>query len=105
MANRYRGEIDAEFSHARYRLCLTLGALAEVEPALGAEDLTALAERLGAGRIAARDLRAILAAGLKGGGNPLPEAELDALTHAAGATGLVAVVAELLAATFGGAEP
>jgi hypothetical protein len=44
MANRRRGEIDAELSGRTYRLCLTLGALAELEDAYG-EDLLTIAER------------------------------------------------------------
>ena len=56
MPNLHRGEIEAEIGGARRRLVLTLGALAELEAAFGAEDLTALAERFGAGRLKARDL-------------------------------------------------
>lgn len=52
------------------RLCLTLGALAEIEGALEAEGFEALAGRLR--RLSAKDLMAVLAALLRGGG----EAEL-----------------------------
>ena len=55
MANRHRGEIEAELGGERRTLCLTLGALAELESAFGAEDLAALAERFGSGRMSARD--------------------------------------------------
>ena len=44
MANRHRGEIEAEIGGARRRLVLTLGALAELEDAFGAEDLVAKEE-------------------------------------------------------------
>ena len=64
MANRHRGEIEAEIGGARRRLVLTLGALAELEAAFGAEDLVALAERFGTGRLKARDLVRIIGAGL-----------------------------------------
>jgi len=37
MANRHRGEIEAEIGGVRRRLVLTLGALAELEDAFGAE--------------------------------------------------------------------
>ena len=47
MANHHRGEIDAEIGGARRRLVLTLGALAELEAAFGADDLVALADRFG----------------------------------------------------------
>ena len=66
MPNRYRGEIDAELGGRRRKLVLTLGALAELEAAFGADDLAALAERFGAGRMTARDLVRIIAAGLRG---------------------------------------
>jgi hypothetical protein len=49
MANRHRGEIEAEIGGVRRRLVLTLGALAELEDAFGADDLVALTERFGAG--------------------------------------------------------
>lgn len=48
------------------RLCLTLGALAEIETALGLDEGERLAERLKS--VTARDLAAILAALLRGGG-------------------------------------
>ena len=66
MANRHRGEIEAEIGGARRRLVLTLGALAELESAFGAEDLVALTERFASGRLAARDLTRIIGAGLRG---------------------------------------
>ena len=42
MANTHRGEIEAEIGGARRTLVLTLGALAELESAFGADDLVAL---------------------------------------------------------------
>ena len=42
MPNLHRGEIEAEIGGVRRRLVLTLGALAELEAAFGADDLTAL---------------------------------------------------------------
>ena len=56
MPNKYRGEIEAEIGGAKRKLVLTLGALAELEAAFGAEDLIALTERFGSGRLKARDL-------------------------------------------------
>lgn len=61
-----RGEVMAPLAGAERRLCLTLGALAEIETALGVEGLEALAERMRA--LSARDLMAVLAALLRGGG-------------------------------------
>ena len=45
MANRQRGEIEAVLDGRTWTLCLTLGALAELEAALGAGDLLELAKR------------------------------------------------------------
>ena len=100
MANRYRGEIETELSGTRRRLVLTLGALAELEDALGAADLAALAARFESGRLSARDVAAILGAGLRGAGENITEAEVLALTHPDGAHGLVRLAADLLVATF-----
>ncbi|WP_244472635.1 GTA-gp10 family protein, partial [Methylobacterium sp. Leaf89] len=64
MANRRRGEVALALGPERYTLCLTLGALAELEDALGAADLTELAARFGEGRLRSRDLIALLGAAL-----------------------------------------
>ncbi|RMF07847.1 MAG: gene transfer agent family protein, partial [Alphaproteobacteria bacterium] len=66
MANPLRGEIEASFDGRRYRLCLTLGALAELEAVFGEDDMLAVAERFEAGRISARDAIRIIGAGLRG---------------------------------------
>jgi len=74
MANKYRGEIAAELGGQPYRLCLTLGALAELEAAFESSDLVALVKRFETGHLAARDLIRILGAGLRGAGHPIPAA-------------------------------
>lgn len=101
MANRHRGEIEAELGGVRRRLVLTLGALAELESAFGADDLVALAERFATGRMAARDLTRVVAAGLRGAGENVTNEEVAAMTAPGGAMGFVAIAAELLAVTFG----
>ena len=57
--NRRRGEVEAVIDGKPLRLCLTLGALAELEDAFGASDLQALAGRFAGGRLSARDLLVI----------------------------------------------
>ncbi len=101
MPNLHRGEIEAEIGGARRRLVLTLGALAELEAAFGAEDLVALAERFGSGRLMARDLVRIIGAGLRGAGEVISDEEVARLSVDGGATGYVRIAAALLAATFG----
>jgi hypothetical protein len=98
--NPRRGEIQAELGGKRYVLCLTLGALAELEAAFGASDLVALAERFEKGRISARDAIRVIAAGLRGGGTEIGEDEVARLASEEGAVGYVKIVSALLAATF-----
>jgi len=101
MANAHRGEIEAELGGKRYTLCLTLGALAELEQEFGAGDLVALAKRFEDGRLSARDLIVIIGRGLRGGGHPIGDDELASLSVPGGLQGYVRVAADLLTATFG----
>jgi hypothetical protein len=101
MANRHRGEIEADIGGVRRRLVLTLNALAELEDAFGADDLVALTERFGAGRMKARDLTRIIGAGLRGAGESVSDDEVAAMAIDGGAQGYVRVAAALIAATFG----
>ncbi|HET7191633.1 MAG TPA: gene transfer agent family protein [Pseudolabrys sp.] len=101
MANRHRGEIEAGIGGARRRLVLTLGALAELEDAFGAEDLVALTERFASGRLKARDLTRIIAAGLRGAGESVSDENVAAMAVDGGAQGYVRIAAELIAVTFG----
>jgi hypothetical protein len=100
MANRHRGEIEAELGGKTYTLCLTLGALAEIEHAYGGEDLLAIAERFEQGRIRATDAIRVIGAGLRGAGNAVSDAELAAMPAEGGAAGYLRIVADLLKATF-----
>jgi hypothetical protein len=101
MPNKYRGEIDADLGGRRRTLVLTLGALAELESAFGAVDLMALAERFGTGRLSARDLIRIIAAGLRGAGESVTDDEVARMEVEGGAQGYVRIAADLIAATFG----
>lgn len=105
MVNRHRGEIEAVLDGKPHRLCLTLGALAELEDAFGADDMLALAERFEAGRLGARDAIRIIGAGLRGGGLDVGDAEVAAMHADGGAAGFVDIVARLLTATFGATPP
>jgi len=105
MPNRHRGEIEAEIGGERRTLVLTLGALAELESEFGASDLVALTERFGSGRLSARDLTRIVGAGLRGAGADVSDDAVAAMTTPGGAAGFARIAAELIAATFGAAEP
>jgi hypothetical protein len=102
MPNLHRGEIAAELGGVERRLVLTLGALAELEAAFGAEDLVALAERFGSGRLRARDLVRILGAGLRGAGEAVSDDAVARMSVEDGAAGYVRIAAALINATFAG---
>jgi len=102
MANRHRGEVEAVLDGQTFRLCLTLGALAELEAAFGDEDMLALAARFEKGRLSARDCVRVIGAGLRGAGYEIGDADVAAMQAARGAAGYVEIVAKLLRATFGG---
>jgi hypothetical protein len=101
-ANPHRGEIVARIDGRDHLLCLTLGALAELEAAFGVGDLSALVARLGQGSLAARQLTVIIAAGLRGGGHPVTDAEVADMRFDGGLRGMAQTVARLVEATFGG---
>lgn len=102
--NRRRGEVAAMLDGREYRLCLTLGALAELEDAFAVDDLAALVERFSSGRLSARDILRVVGAGLRGGGAAIDDAELAGMSADGGLMGFARLAAELLEATFGAAH-
>ncbi len=98
--NRHRGEVQAKLDGKDYVLCLTLGALAELEAAFEADDITCLAERFSSGRLASTDMLKIIGAGLRGAGHTVSNADIADMQAEGGATGFAIIVAELLNATF-----
>jgi hypothetical protein len=105
MVNKRRGEVALHLGDSCYTLCLTLGALAELEEAFGVEDLMALAERFGTGRLSSRDLLRLLAAALRGGGHDLNDAEVAGLPLSEGIEPVASAIADLLVVTFGAGTP
>ena len=101
MPNIHRGEISALIGGEERTLCLTLGALAELEARLQANDLNGLAEQFASGRISARVLTAIIGAGLRGAGNAITDDDLARLHIEGGLLGAAQIAARLLKATFG----
>jgi hypothetical protein len=100
MVNARRGEISATLDGKEWRLCLTLGALAELESAFGVDDLVALGERFASGRLSAKDMIAVIAAGLGGAGNALNPDEVANMHAEGGLAGFADIVGRLLVATF-----
>lgn len=103
MANPHRGEVEVVVDGIPRTARLTLGALAELEAAMGADSLVALVERLESGRVAASDVLRLLVAGLRGGGWRVTAEELLAADIAGGPMAAAQAAARLLAGAF--AEP
>jgi len=101
MPNSHRGEVALTLGAARYTLCLTLGALADLEAAFGVEDLGAVVERFGSGRLSSRDVLTLLAVALLGGGHALSYEAVAALPLPDGIEPVAQALADLLLATFG----
>lgn len=100
-ANRRRGEIAAELDGKSHRLCLTLGALAELEASYAASDLGALVERFSSGRLSATDMIRVIGAGLRGAGHELSDDVVGSMRAEGGVAGFAVIVADLLTTTFG----
>lgn len=99
-ANRRRGEIVAHIDDAPRILCLTLGALAELEDAFEVSNLSELAAYFSDGKFSANDLISIIGAGLRGGGNLYSDDDVRAMTIDGGAFGLADIAAQLLTVSF-----
>lgn len=100
MANPWTGEAALVIDGQRRVLKLTLGALAELEQALEAGSLVDLVQRFESGGFSARDVLALLAAGLRGGGVEMAPAELKRAEIKGGPLAAARVAAELLARAF-----
>jgi hypothetical protein len=102
MANPHRGEVPFTIGERRLMLKLTLGSLAHLEDAFGGAGLQALGERLSTGRLAARDIAEVLAAGCHGAGHFIPSDELAEIIPASAIEAAADAAVRLLAAAFGG---
>lgn len=100
MANPYAGEVVLHVDGVACTCKLTLGALAELEAALGADTLVALVERFEGGAFSSRDVMALLVAGLRGGGWRGDAGDLLSAEIAGGPVGAAKVAAELLTRAF-----
>lgn len=96
--NPWAGEVAVVIGGVPHPARLTLGALAELEAAMQAGSLIELVERFEAGRFSARDVLAVLLAGLRGGGWGGSAADLAEV--AGGPVGAARVAAQLLARAF-----
>lgn len=98
--NPWAGEVVVVIEGTAHRCRLTLGALAELEAELQGGSLIELVERFETGTMRAKDILAVLIAGLRGGGwsgelRDLAQAEIEG-----GALGAARAAAQLLARAF-----
>jgi len=100
MANPHAGEVALWLDGRRHVLKLTLGALAELEASLGEDSLVALVERFEGGRYSARDVLALIVAGLRGGGWRGSAEDLRTAEVRGGPVEAARVAAQLLARAF-----
>jgi hypothetical protein len=105
MANPYAGEVALVVNGERQVLKLTLGALAELEEALGAGSLVELVERFEGGRYSVRDVLALILAGMRGGGWKGNAEALAGAEISGGPVEAARVAAQLLARAFAMPEP
>lgn len=101
MVNKYRGEVEAILDGRSFTLCLTLGALAELEAAFDVACLSDLVAKLSAGKFSSSQLLAILGCGLRGAGHTFTDGEVAEMQADGGVKGYANIVAQLLTATFG----
>lgn len=101
MANPHAGEVAVVIDGRRHVAKLTLGALAELEAVLESGSLIALVERFEAGRYSARDVLALVVAGLRGGGWTGSAEDLRTAEIGGGPAEAARVAALLLVRAFG----
>jgi hypothetical protein len=100
MANRWRGEVPIEIDGTPRVMRLTLGALCTLEERLETGSIVELVRRFDTGEIRARDVLALLVAGLDGGGFAISEAELARSEIGGGPVAAVRAAAALLRLAF-----
>lgn len=95
MPNTIRGDSELVAGNRHYTMRLTLGALAEIEHALGVDSLGDIAARLKT--LATSDIAAVASALLRGGGHDVSAADMLALDCDLGA------IVRAIAGTFAAA--
>ncbi|MDV7145089.1 gene transfer agent family protein [Tropicimonas sp. TH_r6] len=100
MANPWAGEVLIHLDGKPHVCKLTLGALAELEGGLEDETFVELVERFEAGRFRARDVLALVVAGLRGGGWQGSTKDLRTVEIDGGPTEAARAAAQMLARAF-----
>ncbi len=104
MANPWTGEVAVVIDGVPRDCKLTLGALAELEAALGAGSLVELIRRFESAAFSGNDVMAVIVAGLRGGGWSGRAADLISADIEGGPVGAAKVAATLLARAFAAPE-
>ena len=100
MENPWAGEVAVKINGESYRCKLTLGALAELEGALGEGSLLDLVRRFEEGGFSGRDVMALIVAGLRGGGWKGKSEDLLTAEFEGGPVGAAQAAALLLTRAF-----
>lgn len=100
MVNPLAGEVEIVIDGMPHSCKLTLGAMAEMEAAMGADSMVDLVTRFEAGKFTSRDVMALIVAGLRGAGWSGTSADLLRADIAGGAVGAAQVAASLLVRAF-----
>lgn len=100
MPNPWKGEVALVIDGQSHVARLTLGALAELEEDLGAGSLMDVVERFESNRFSARDVLALLAAGLRGGKADFDISQLEHAAFEGGPMAATRAAAQLLAHAF-----
>ena len=100
MGNPFAGEVTVTVDGTPRVMKLTLGALAELEAELGADNLVALIARFEGGDVSARDVLSLIVAGLRGGGWAVTRADLLAAQIEGGPVSAAKAAGDLLARAF-----
>lgn len=105
MANPWTGEVALVVNGESRVMKLTLGVLAELEATLEESSLVSMVQRFETGGFSVRDVLALLAAGLKGGGHALSATDLANAEIEGGPMAAARAAAELLARAFMQPDP
>jgi len=100
VANPWAGEVALVIGGERRVMRLTLGALAEMEAAMGADSLVDLVARFEEVRFSSRDVLVVIVAGLRGGGWEGGAADLLTAEIEGGPVCAARAAAQLLAWAF-----
>lgn len=100
MANPWAGEVDVTLDGVVHVARLTLGALAELEAQMHEATMLDIVRRFEAGALSARDVLAVIVAGLRGGGWGGKIADLTAVDVCGGPVDAAKIAGLLVARAF-----